>query len=260
MQFNEKVAFVTGGGSGIGRAAALTLAAGGAKVAVVELAQERAERVAGEIEDQGGTALAVAADVVDGAAMERAVQHVVDAWGRIDLVVANAGINGVWAPLEEITSEEWDKTLNVNLKGTFHAVKYTAPHLKKEGGAIVVTASVNGTRMFSNTGATAYSCSKAAQIAFVKMTAVELAPHKVRINAICPGGISTNIGENTHRRNTDKVRQPVEFPNGAIPLTGGKPGKPEQVAQLMAFLLSEQASHITGTELWIDGAQSLLQG
>lgn len=260
MQFTDKVALVTGGGSGIGRATALALAAGGANVAVFELRQDRADAVVGEIEAQGGAGLALAGDVADADTVAAAVQQIANAWGRLDLVVANAGINGVWAPIEEITPEEWDTTLNVNLKGTFLTVKYAAPLLKKAGGAIVVLSSVNGTRMFSNSGATAYSCAKAAQVAFTKMMALELAPHRVRINAICPGAVVTNLGENTFRRNTDTIRQPANFPNGNIPLTGGERGTPEQIAQLITFLLSDNASHITGTEMWIDGAQSLLMG
>jgi NAD(P)-dependent dehydrogenase (short-subunit alcohol dehydrogenase family) len=139
-------------------------------------------------------------------------------------------------------------------------VKYATPHLKKQGGAIVVLSSVNGTRIFSNTGATAYSCAKAAQVAFTKMMALELAPHRVRINAVCPGGVVTNIRENTHLRNIETIRHPVTFPKGPIPLTGHERATPEQVAQVIFFLLSDNASHITGTELWIDGGQSLLQG
>ncbi|MCB0187651.1 MAG: SDR family oxidoreductase [Caldilineaceae bacterium] len=260
MNFTDKVAHVTGAGSGIGRATAHALALGGAKVAVLELRQERAAAVAAEIVQAGGEALAITADVADAAAMEAALGQIGAHWRQLDLVVANAGINGVWAPIEEITPEEWDTTLNVNLKGTFLTVKYAAPYLKKAGGAIVVIASVNGTRVFSNTGATAYSCAKAAQVAFTKMMAPELAPHRVRINAICPGGVVTNIRENTHLRNVQSIRHPVTFPNGNIPLTGGERGTPEQVAQLITFLLSDHASHITGTELWIDGAQSLVMG
>ncbi len=260
MNFHDKVALVTGAGSGIGEAAALALAAGGANVAALDLLPERAAAIVTQIENAGGTAFALSANVADATQMAAAIQQAAEQWGRLDLVVANAGINGVWAPIEEITPEEWDTTLNVNLKGTFLTVKYAAPYLKKAGGAIVVIASVNGTRVFSNTGATAYSCAKAGQVAFTKMMAPELAPHRVRINAICPGSVVTNIRENTHLRNVQSIRHPVTFPNGNIPLTGGERGTPEQVAQLITFLLSEHASHITGTEMWIDGAQSLVMG
>jgi len=261
MNFTGKVALVTGAGSGIGRATALALAAGGAKVAALDLLTDRAAEIATEIRENGGEALPLTANVGDAAQMEAAIDQIAQQWERIDLVVANAGINGVWAPIEEITPDEWDTTLNVNLKGTFLTVKYATPYLKRAGGAIVVISSVNGTRMFSNTGATAYSCAKAAQVAFTKMMALELAPHRVRINAICPGGVATNISENTHLRNVDKIRNSPTFAKGSnIPLTGGERGTVEQVAQLISFLLSENASHITGTEMWIDGAQSLLLG
>lgn len=156
--------------------------------------------------------------------------------------------------------EEWDKTLAINLKGTFLTVKYAAPYLKQRGGSVIITSSVNGTRIFSNTGATAYSCSKAAQVAFTKMVALELAKHRVRVKVICPGAIETAIDENTDRRNLEHIREPVEFPEGQIPLTDGEPGTSEQVAQLVLFLASDTSSHISGTEIWIDGAQSLLQG
>jgi NAD(P)-dependent dehydrogenase (short-subunit alcohol dehydrogenase family) len=150
--------------------------------------------------------------------------------------------------------------LNINLKGTFLTVKYAVPYLKKQGGSVIITSSVNGTRIFSNTGATAYSCSKAAQVAFTKMVALELAKDRVRVNVICPGGIETDIGENTEPRDLEHVKEPVEYPEGKIALTDGKPGTPEQVAQLVLFLASDASNHITGTEIWIDGAESLLQG
>jgi NAD(P)-dependent dehydrogenase (short-subunit alcohol dehydrogenase family) len=174
-------------------------------------------------------------------------------------VFANAGINGVWAPIEELTPEEWDRTLGINLKGTFLTVKYAVPYLKRRGGSVIITASVNGTRIFSNTGATAYSCSKAGQVAFTKMVALELAPHKVRVNVICPGAIETEIDENTEKRDLERVKIPVEYPKGSQPLAG-KPGTSEQVARLVLFLASDDSDHITGTEMWIDGGESLLRG
>ena len=138
-------------------------------------------------------------------------------------------------------------------------MKYATPHLKRQGGSVIITSSVNGTRIFSNTGATAYSCSKGAQVVFAQMVALELARFKVRVNAICPGAIETNIDQRTEQRHTDEVKIPVEFPEGNFPLEG-KPGTPEQVAQLVLFLASDASSHITGTPIWIEGAASLLIG
>lgn len=261
MQLEGKVALITGGSSGIGKASALLFAREGAKVAVLGRTKTEVDRTVEEIRQAGGTALAVLADVSQPDQMQNAVQQIVGEWQTIDVVFANAGINGVWAPLEEITPEEWDTTLAINLKGTFLTVKYALPYLKKQGGSVIVNSSVNGTRIFSNTGATAYSCSKAAQVAFTKMTALELARYKIRVNVICPGWIRTEIGDNTYRRNLDQVRYPVEFHDGCrIPLTRGGPGTSEQVAQLILFLASDLSSHITGTEMWIDGAESLIMG
>ena len=260
MELEGRVALVTGGGSGLGAASAKKLAQAGARVGVLSRTRDEIEKVAREIESAGGQAAALEADISDPQQMQAAVEQLVQRFGRLDIVFANAGINGVWAPLEDLTPEDWDKTLEINLKGTFLTVKYAAPHLKKQGGSIIVTSSVNGTRMFSNTGATAYASSKAAQVAFTKMVALELAKHRVRVNVICPGAIESEIDENTERQNLESVKEPVEFPEGKIPLTDGKPGTSEQVADLVLFLASDRSQHITGTELWIDGGQSLLQG
>jgi len=175
-------------------------------------------------------------------------------------VFANAGINGVWAPIEDLTPDDWQKTIDINLNGTFYTIKYAAPHLKKQGGSVIITASVNGTRIFSNTGATAYSCTKAAQVAMAKMLALEFAKHQVRVNVICPGAIESEIDENTEKRNVEREKEPVEYPQGSIPLTRGAPGKAEDVGDLVLFLASDASKHITGTEIWIDGGESLLTG
>lgn len=260
MKLEGKVAMVTGAGSGLGKAAALLLAKEGAKIGVLGRTKEELEETVRAIENDGGEALSLVADISQPKDMQDAVKQVVDRWQRLDIVFANAGINGVWAPLEDLTPEDWDKTLDINLKGTFLTVKYAVPYLKKRGGSVIVTSSVNGTRIFSNTGATAYSCSKAGQVAFTKMVALELAKHKVRVNVICPGAIESEISENTTKRNIEREKEPVNFPAGKIPLTGGKPGTAEQVAQLVLFLASDDSDHISGTEMWIDGTESLLMG
>lgn len=257
MQLENRVALVTGAGSGIGKAAAVLLAREGAKVAALSRTEEELRETVEEIESAGGEGMVVCADISAPEQMSGAVEKVVERWGRLDIVFANAGVNGVWAPIEELSVEEWEKTVRINLTGTFLTVKYAAPHLKKRGGSIVVTASVNGTRVFSNTGATAYATTKAGQVAFTKMLALELARDKVRINVICPGAIDTAIQENTEQRDTEHLGVPVEFPNGWHPLRG-EPGTARQVAQLVLFLVSDAASHITGTEMWIDGGESLI--
>lgn len=260
MELREQVALVTGAGSGIGKAAALLLARAGVKVAALGRSQDELGQTVSEIERADGQALALLADIGKPDQIERAVQQVVERWGRLDIVFANAGINGVWAPIEQLQPDEWERTIAINLTGTFLTIKYAVPHLKKQGGSVIITASVNGTRIFSNTGATAYSCSKAGQVAMAKMLALELAPARVRVNVICPGAIETSIDENTEQRDLERVRIPVEYPQGSQPLERGRPGSAEQVAQLVQFLASDASSHITGTEIWIDGAESLLRG
>lgn len=253
-----KVAFVTGAGSGIGEASARMMAARGAKVTLVGRTADELEEVAREIREAGGEALVATADVSDADAVEAAVEQTVEAFGTIDVVVANAGINGTWAGIDELSVEDFRSTMDINLTGTFITIKACVPHLQG-GGSVIVTSSVNGSRMFSNTGATAYSASKAGQVAITKMLAVELGPRKIRVNVICPGAIDTEIDDNTDLENAD-VKIPVEFPDGEIPLTGKTPGTSDDVAELVTFLASDAARHISGTEVWIDGAQSLLQG
>jgi len=260
MQLQDRVALITGGGSGIGKATAMLLAAEGANIALLDTDIQDVQQTCNEIRAAGRETISLVADVSQPDQVQQAVQQTIEQWGRLDIVFANAGINGVWAPLEQLEPDEWDRTLAVNLKGTFLTIKYAAPYLKKQGGSVIITSSVNGTRIFSNTGATAYSCSKAGQVTMAKMLALELAKHRVRVNVICPGAISTQIGESTEQRDLEHVREPAHYPAGKIPLTDGEPGKPEQVAQLVLFLASDASDLITGTELWIDGAESLLLG
>lgn len=257
---NGKVALVTGAGSGIGKAAALKLAAAGAKVVVMSRTAEEIEATAREIETAGGTAKAITADASDDAKMKELVAQTISAFGRLDIVVANAGINGVWAPIDELKPEEWDKTIAVNLRGTYLTIHHSVPHLRAAGGgSIIVIASINGTRTFTNPGATAYSVTKAGQVAMTQQLAVELGDDKIRVNVICPGAIESEISDNTEQRNSEKAEVPAEFPEGDIPLTGGKSGKAEDVADAILFLASNASKHITGTPIWLDGGQSLLR-
>lgn len=260
MTVNGKVALITGGGSGLGEAAARILAREGAKVAVLGRTEDEIKAVADDINQAGGEAIPVTADISKPEDMQKAVHQVIDKWGRLDILFANAGINGVWAPIEDLKPEEWQQTIKVNLDGTFYTIKYATPYLKKQGGSVIITSSVNGTRNFSNTGATAYSCTKAAQVAMAKMLALEFAKHRVRVNVICPGAIESEIDENTEKRNVEREKEPVIYPEGHIPLTDDKPGEAEDVGELVLFLASDRSKHISGTEIWIDGAQSLLQG
>jgi NAD(P)-dependent dehydrogenase (short-subunit alcohol dehydrogenase family) len=260
MELTGKVAFVTGAGSGIGKATAILLAQRGAGVVALSRTAQEVEQTAEEINREGKEAIAVLADISREDQMQRAVQQTLDRWGRIDIVFANAGINGTWAPVEELSLAEWSQTIDINLTGTFLTIKHTVPYLKKQGGSIVITSSVNGTRIFSSAGVTAYSATKAAQVAMAKVLAVELGPHNIRVNVVCPGLTKTQIPDNTQRRDVERIRFPVHYPKGAIPLGEGKPATAEQIAELVLFLVSDAASHITGTEVWIDAGSSLVIG
>lgn len=255
-----KVIFVTGA-TGMSRAAAVEVARRGARVAMLSRTLDEVEESIAEVEEVGSEGLALEGDISQEDDLRRAYKQIRERWGRLDGVFANAGINGKWAPLEELEADDWRQTLDINLTGTFLTVKHAVPLLKEGGGgAIVITSSVNGTRMFSNTGASAYSASKAGQLAFAQMVALELAPAGIRVNVVCPGAVDTEIDDNTEHENLDRVRYPRTFPQGKLPLTHGEPGKATDVAKAVAFLLSDDASFITGTPLWIDGAQSLFMG
>ena len=254
-----KVAFITGGASGIGEGAAKRFAREGAKIGLADLQTDEGERVKTEIEKDGGEALFVACDVSDPASVEQAITQTVDKFGRLDIVFANAGINGVWTPIEELHPDEWDKTLNINLKGTYLTTHFAVPHLKKAGGgSIIITSSVNGNRTFSNPGASAYSTSKAGQVAFMKMAALELGRQNIRVNAVCPGAIHTNIDERTEPRHTDQIGIKVEMPEGSPALHEGQ-GEPIDVADTCLFLASDLSRHVSGVDIYVDGGASLLR-
>jgi NAD(P)-dependent dehydrogenase (short-subunit alcohol dehydrogenase family) len=260
MNQSSPVALITGAGSGIGRATAFALAADGVKVGALGRARMEVEEVADEIVGAGGQAIALEADISDELQMRNAVRDLVLKFGQLDIVVANAGINGVWAPIDDLKPFEWDETIAVNLRGTFLTLHLTVPYLKQGGGgAIVVVSSINGTRTFTTPGATAYTATKAAQVAIVQQLALELGKHHIRVNAVCPGEIETNINENTKLRHEAETAIPVEWPEGQVPITDGQPGRSEDVAELIRFLVSERARHVTGSPVWIDGGQGLLR-
>lgn len=260
QKLKDKVAIVTGGGSGIGRASVLEFARNGAKVVLLDRTVENAEKVVHQVKQEGGEAVVIECDIAEPQQVEAAVKQAAAKWGRLDVVFANAGINGAMTPIETMDIESWDQTIHINLRGTFATVKYAIPHLKENGGSILINSSINGNRVFSNIGFSAYSTTKAGQVAFMKMAALELAQYKIRVNAICPGAIKTNIDDNTYPSDDlKKVQIEVNFPDGGQPLEEG-PGRPDQVAKLALFMASADSDHITGTEIYCDGAESLLHG
>jgi NAD(P)-dependent dehydrogenase (short-subunit alcohol dehydrogenase family) len=256
----DKVALVTGAGSGIGKASALLLSSHGYSIGALGHTQDEIDATVRDIEANGGRAIALLADIASETEMRNSVQDLVNNFGGVDAVIANAGINGVWAPIDDLKPDEWAKTIETNLTGTYLTIHVTVPHLKKAGGgSIVVVSSINGTRTFTTPGATAYTATKAAQVAMVQQLALELARHEIRINAVCPGEIDTSIEANTELRNEDETAIPVIWPDGQVPITGGKPGRSKDVAAVVGFLVSDGARHMTGAPLWVDGGQGLLR-
>jgi len=258
VMLKNKVAFITGAASGIGAGTARRFAEEGARVALADVQQAEGEQLRDELRQAGVEAIYLNCDVSDAVSVEAAIRQTIDAFGQLDIVFANAGINGVWTPIEELAPEEWAKTLNINLTGTYLTVHFAVPHLKRAGGSIIITSSVNGTRTFSNPGASAYSSSKAGQVAFMKMMALELGRHHIRCNAICPGKIKTNIDDRTEKRDTETIGIEVKLPQGNPALNEGK-GDVTEVADVCLFLASDLGRHVSGVEIFVDGGASLLR-
>ncbi|WP_050182321.1 SDR family oxidoreductase [Domibacillus robiginosus] len=252
-----KTALVTGAGSGIGRAAVIKMAEAGANVILLDRSPEDSDQLVREIGEN--RAIHVTADVSKADQMEKAIKEGAERFGGIDIVFANAGQNGTFTPLEHLDPEDWNSVMMTNLSGTFLTLKYTIPYLKKQGGSIIITSSINGTRTFKNFGFSAYATTKAGQVGLGKMAAVELAQFKIRVNIVCPGAIDTNIDDSTNKEE-EKLKEitiPIEYPEGNQPLAGGS-GQPEQVADLVHYLASDAASHVTGSVVYVDGIESLL--
>ncbi len=249
MKLKEKVALVTGAASGIGLATAALFGQEGAKVMCADLNADGAERVAQQIADSGGEAASTQADVSRAADVERMVRETVERWGRLDVLVNNAGIYFI-LPLTQVPEEEWDRLININLKGVFLGCKYAIPEMVKGGGgAIVNTASIAGLRGSANW--TTYCASKGGVVQLTKAVAMEVARLKVRVNCVCPGIIDTGMFDQA----VDMVaadRDELAATIGEMhPM--GRIGRPEEVAAAILFLASEEASFITGVPLSVDG-------
>ena len=242
--FDGKVAFVTGGASGIGAAVARQLAERGAKVVVADLKLEAGQKIVDEIVAAGGTAAAVAVDVGQPEQVEQAIQFAVDTYGALNVAVNNAGIGGVAKPTADYSIEEWRKVVEIDLNSVFYSTKYEIPAmLKSGGGAIVNMASILGTNGFAN--APAYVSSKHGVVGLTKATAIDYAKQGIRVNAVGPGFIETPLlGDNSANNTFDALR--ALHPMGRL-------GRSEEVAALTLFLLSDAASFITGSYHLVDG-------
>ena len=246
----SRVVLVTGSSSGIGRACAKKFAADGAKVALVARNGERLAEAVQEIEAEGGVATAVVADVTREQEVERAVQAAVAAFGGIDVLVNAAGIIAT-GTVETTQLEDWDYMMNLNVRAPFYLIQCALPTLVERKGNIVNVSSVTGIRAFP--GVLSYCVSKAAVSQMTSCLALELASQGVRVNAVCPGVVVTQL----HRRggmNDQAYAAFLEHSQTTHPL--GRVGRPEEVADLIAFLASPQAGWITGANIPIDGGRA----
>jgi NAD(P)-dependent dehydrogenase (short-subunit alcohol dehydrogenase family) len=242
--FAGKVALVTGGGNGIGAATCRAFAAAGARVAVLDRAADAANAIANEITAKGGTATAHALDVAERSAFADVAAAVADVAGGIDILVNGAGTM-VRRMIAEMSSEDWDRVIAVNLTGAFNGVQAVLPHMRRRGGgAIVNVASIAGVRI-SFGGTANYSASKAGLLGLTRHAAYELAPDGIRVNAVCPGPTATGFGGAVPSEEAKAVRA------RKIPL--GRMCEPEDIADPILFLAGPAARMITGVALTVDG-------
>ena len=244
--FRDKVALVTGGSSGIGRATSLAFARQGARVAIADREPTGAAETARMIEDIGGSATVFEIDVTKAAEVASLVERVVQTYGRLDCAFNNAGIGGKVAKTADYPEEEWDRIIDVNLKGVWLCMKYEIPVMEKQGsGAIVNTASIYG--LAGAAGYIAYNAAKHGVVGITRTAALEYATAGIRINAVCPGYIRTPMTQPGIDANPEFERKMVS----QTPM--GRMGMPEEIAEAVVWLCSDAASFVTGHTMTPDG-------
>ncbi|KQP01022.1 glucose 1-dehydrogenase [Methylobacterium sp. Leaf93] len=246
-RFTEKVVFVTGAASGIGRAAALAFAAEGARVAIADRTEATLEHLRAEIEAGGGEVLAIRCDVSLPEEVEAAIARTVERFGRLDCAFNNAGVENRATPVHEIELDEWDRILDINLRGTFLCMKYELAQMVRQGGGVVVNTS-SGAGIRGVAGGAAYAASKHAIIGLTRSAALDYARKNIRVNAILPGNIETPMMDRFTGGDVQKAidLEPV-----------GRLGKPEEIAEAVLWMCSDLGGFVTGAATVIDGGWSL---
>ncbi|MGI6146144.1 MAG: 3-oxoacyl-ACP reductase FabG [Firmicutes bacterium] len=246
MRLDGKVAVITGAGRGLGKEAALLFAKEGAKVMVCDINQESAEEVASSVNAGGGEALAFRVDVTDAASVQAMVDAVVERYGRIDVLVNNAGITAD-AQLVKMTDDQWDRVINVNLKGVYLCTKAVAPVMIAKGsGRIINTSSVVG--IYGNFGQTNYVATKAGVIGMTKVWAKELGRKGITVNAVAPGFIMTDMMSTVPEKILTNIREKTPL---------GRLGEPRDIAYAYLYLASDEAAFVNGAVLQVDGGLAL---
>jgi NAD(P)-dependent dehydrogenase (short-subunit alcohol dehydrogenase family) len=248
MKLQDKVALITGAGSGLGRASAILFASEGASIGVADIDLESAEETANEISRAGGRALALQVDVSNGVSVESMVQQTVERFGILDVLYNNAGTAGKVDFLASMPEDVFDRVLAVNLRGVYLGMKYALPYMAKIGGASVINQS-SAAGLVGIRGSAAYCASKAGVIALTKVAALEYARYKIRVNCICPGLINTPmsqelLGGELDPNDPDAIRRVSVM---------GRIGRPEEIAKMALFLASEDSSYATGACFVVDG-------
>lgn len=248
--FSGKVAFVTGGGTGIGREAALAFAQSGASVAVVGRTGDELDETVRLIEQAGGRGLAITCDVAQAGDVKAAVARTIDAFGRLDFAFNNAGIEQPVSRLDEVTEDDWDRLLDVNLRGVFLCMKHQAPQMMKQGGGVIVNTG-SGASVMGIAGQAAYCAAKFGLIGLTKAAALDYAGANIRVNAICPGYVDTPMMQR-FTGGTPEGRQSV-IDN----VPAGRPASPQEIAANVLWLCSDGGAYIVGHALVIDGGQTI---
>jgi len=245
-RFTGKVAFITGAASGIGRAAALAFAREGAQVAITDRTEAALDQLRAEIEAASGEVLAIRCDVSVPEDVEAAVAKTAERFGRIDCAFNNAGVENKAAPVHEITLDEWDRILDINLRGTFVCMKHEIAQMLRQGGVLVNTSSGAGIRGVA--GGASYAASKHALIGLTKSAALDYAKANIRVNAVLPGNIETPMMDRFTGGDIQKAidLEPV-----------GRLGKPEEIAEAVLWMCSDLGAFVTGAAISVDGGWSL---
>jgi 3-oxoacyl-[acyl-carrier protein] reductase len=257
MRLLNKVALITGSGSGIGRESAIIFSREGAKISIADIDKKGGQQTVDLIKQKGGTAIFIQTDVSKANDVEKMIKTTVDHYGKLDILFNHAGVPMSFTPVEELEEDLWDRIMDTNVKSIFLACKYGVPFMKKQGGGVIInTASIGGVR--PRPGISAYNTSKGAIITLTKALAVELAPNKIRVNCINPVAAETLFlvravtgGSTKDEKYEEGIKRTLE----SIPL--GRLAQPEDVAYAALYLASDDSSMVTGVSLNVDGGRGI---